>query len=94
MKDCTFNPKLNRKSEKILSGKDSKPVRSYELLHQKHQAQQDRAKKLLKEKLDKEMEECTFAPKVRRANYSKDTRKTGIKAGDHVRKTKADRQKY
>ena len=38
--------------------------KSYEVLHQKHQVQLDKARRLLKEKQEKEMEQCTFTPKL------------------------------
>jgi hypothetical protein len=42
--------------------RDLAGVKSYEILHQRHMKQKERAQKLLKEKQDKELSECTFKP--------------------------------
>lgn len=63
LKYCTFQPKIGRKSSKIAS-KDITGTKSYEILHQKHMKQKERAQKLLKEKQDKELSECTFKPNL------------------------------
>ena len=61
LKHCTFQPKIDRKSSKI-ANKDLTGTKSYEILHQKHMKQKERAQRLLREKQDKELGECTFKP--------------------------------
>jgi len=45
-----------------MASKDLVGAKSYEILHQKHMKQKERAQKLLKEKQDKELAECSFKP--------------------------------
>lgn len=65
MKDCSFQPKIDKKSDKIIkSMRDTTAEKSYETLHKKHKQQIEKAKKLVKDKQNKEMSECTFAPQL------------------------------
>ena len=61
MKDCTFKPSIDKKSEK-LALTTSANSKSYETLFKKHSIKMEKAQKLLKEKEDKETSECTFQP--------------------------------
>ena len=61
MKDCTFKPIIDKKSEKLAQTTRSSS-KSYETLFKKHSTKMEKAKKLLKEKEEKEVEECTFQP--------------------------------
>jgi len=42
--------------------RDASAEKSYDVLHKRHQQQMDKAKKLVQDKQEKELEECTFAP--------------------------------
>ena len=66
MKACTFKPSLTKKSKKIIAKYSKEPAKSYEILHQKHQLQQEKARKMMQERQAKELSECTFAPKVKK----------------------------
>ena len=64
MKDCSFQPTIDKRSEKMARQTRDAPEKSYEVLHKKHQQQLEKAKKLVKDKENKEMSECTFAPQL------------------------------
>ena len=63
MKECTFQPQIDKKSDKLASVmRGTSSTKTFEAMHNKHSEKMDRAKKLLKDKEDKEREECTFKP--------------------------------
>jgi hypothetical protein len=65
LKDCSFQPTIDKKSERIAKQtREAPPEKSYEILHKKHQQQLDKAKKLVRDKESKEMSECTFTPQL------------------------------
>lgn len=65
LKDCSFQPTIDKKSERIAKQtREAPPEKSYEILHKKHQLQLEKAKKLVRDKENKEMSECTFAPQL------------------------------
>lgn len=65
MKECSFQPTIDKKSDKIIKHIREAPAeKTYETLHKKHKQQVEKAKKLVKDKQSKEMSECTFAPQL------------------------------
>lgn len=65
LKDCSFQPTIDKKSDKLAKQtREAPPEKSYEILHKKHQQQLEKAKKLVRDKENKEMSECTFAPQL------------------------------
>ena len=65
LKNCTFQPAIDKKSKQMAQRqREAEPQKSYEALHKKYIKQMERAKNMLKEKEQKEMGECTFAPTI------------------------------
>ena len=64
LKGCSFQPAIDKRSEKMARQTRDAPEKSYEVLHKKHQQQLEKAKKLVKDKENKELSECTFTPQL------------------------------
>ncbi len=64
MQGCTFKPQINQKSDRMASStrKADPNSKSYEILHKKQMKQQEKTKKLIQDKEEKELQQCTFQP--------------------------------
>ena len=72
MKNCTFRPSIDKKSAKLVNqNRGLSSNKSYEVLFNKHSSKMENMKKLIKQKEDREVAECTFAPQLRKARNSK-----------------------
>lgn len=63
LQHCSFQPKIDKKSEKIVKVQRDQQ-RNAEYIQRRTQAQLEKARKLMQEKEENEMNECTFAPKL------------------------------
>ena len=72
MKDCTFKPIIDKKSEKMSKqNRGLSSNKSYEVLFNKHSSKMERVKKLMREKETREVAECTFAPQLLKQKAAK-----------------------
>lgn len=65
MKDCTFKPNIDPRSERIAQqNRGMSSNKSYEVLFNKHNTKLEKVKKLMQEKEQQEVAECTFTPQI------------------------------
>ena len=66
MKECSFQPKIDKKSNNIVKKSRDKPEEpSYNSMYTRQQQTKDeKAKKLIDDAQKKEMDQCTFTPKL------------------------------
>jgi hypothetical protein len=63
LRDCTFKPAIDKKSEKLAQiNRGFSSNKSYETLYNKHTAKMEKVRKLVLDKEQAEVQECTFAP--------------------------------